>query len=708
MARKTIQGLILEIGGDTAKLQSALKGAESKIKDTQNALKDVVKLLKLDPGNVELLTQKQNLLKESIEATGDKLKTLKEAAAEANDQLARGEISKAQFDALQREIVDTEQQLKSLKQEMKDFGSVSAQQLAVVGEKVKGFGDGMQKVGTSMTKYVTGPIVAAGAASVAAFNEVDDGLDIIVKKTGATGKALDDMKARAKSLATTIPTDFRTAGAAVGEVNTRFNLTGDALEKLSGQFIRFADLNDTDVSSSVDTVQSAMAAFNLTGAYAGNMLDILNAAAQENGVSAVGLAASMASNGTALREMGYNAASSAVFLARLEKNGVDSSTAITGLRTALKNATKDGKSMRQAIEDLEHRIAGAKSATEAMSVSTEVFGGKAGPALGAALYEGRLSLADLNLSMLEFAGNVDRTFEETQDPLDEFKMTLNELKIVGMETVQAAAPLIKALAEGLKNAVQGLRAAWEGLSPEMQETIIKFAGVAAAVGPVLVVGGKLVSGIGTLLTLGPKIVGIVGTMKGALSGLWALMAANPVAAVIAAVAALGAAFMHFWNTSEAFRDFWKNLWEGVKNTVKNAVDRIREFFSFKWELPKIPLPHFKIEGSFSLAPPRVPHLSIDWYKKAMEDGMILTGPTIFGMSGGQLLGGGEAGPEAVVGVDSLRRMVAAAVAGAMPRGGAARTLNVILQLDRTELARAVYSLNNEETQRVGARLSTTN
>lgn len=240
----------------------------------------------------------------------------------------------------------------------------------------------------------------------------------------------------------------------------------------------------------------------------------------------------------------------------------------------------------------------------------------------------------------------------------------------------------------------------------MQENIIKFAGVAAAVGPVLMVGGKLLSGIGTLLTLGPKIVGIVGAVKGALSGLWALMAANPVTAVIAAAAALGAAFMHFWNTSEAFRNFWKNLWEGLKNTVKTAVDRIREFFSFKWELPKIPLPHFKIEGSFSLAPPRVPHLSIDWYKKAMEDGMILTGPTIFGMSGGRLLGGGEAGPEAVVGVDSLRSMVAAAVAGAMPRGGAARSLNVILQLDRTVLARTIYRLNNEETQRVGMRLST--
>ncbi len=708
MARKTIQGITIEIGGNTTKLQNALKGAESKIKDTQNALKDVGKLLKLDPSNVQLLTQKQNLLKESIEATGDKLRTLKDAAAEANDQLARGEISQAQYDALQREIVETENDLKSLTREMKDFGSVGAQQLAAVGEKVKGVGEGMQKAGTAMSKYVTAPIVAAGAASVAAFNEVDDGLDIIVKKTGATGKALDDMEARAMNLATTIPTDFRTAGEAIGEVSTRFDLTGDALEALSAKFIKYADLNDTSVSASIDSVQAAMAAFDVSADKAGNVLDILNRASHETGVDVNRLTDDLTANATALREMGFRINGATGFLARLNKNGLDSSAVLSGMKKALQNATKQGKTMSQALGEMEQSILSAKSETEAMRIASELFGAKSAPAMVKAIREGRISFDEMSNAVRQTANSVDRTFEETLDPMDEFKTTLNELKIIGTDLVRSAAPLIKSVAEALKNAVQGLRAAWESLSPAMQENIIQFAGVAAAVGPVLLVGGKLVSGIGTLMTLGPQIVGIVSTVKGALSGLWALMAANPVGAIIAAVAALGAAFMHFWNTSEAFRDFWKNLWEGLKTTVKNAVDKIREFFSFKWELPKIPLPHFKIEGSFSLAPPSVPRLSIDWYAKAMKDGMILTSPTIFGMSGGKLLGGGEAGPEAVVGLDSLRGMVASAVAGAMPRGNAPRSMTVVLELNKTELARAVYRLNNEEMQRVGVRLSTPN
>ena len=222
-----------------------------------------------------------------------------------------------------------------------------------------------------------------------------------------------------------------------------------------------------------------------------------------------------------------------------------------------------------------------------------------------------------------------------------------------------------------------------------------------------------------------------------------------------AIAALVAAFVALWNKSEAFRAFWINLWEGIKSTaasvgqflvtswqditgtasrlwtglkdglgsiwdgikgkaesvwngitgfIRTAIDRIKSFFSFDWELPKIKLPHFSIQGSFSLSPPSVPHLSIDWYRKAMNDGMILTSPTIFGAQNGRLLGGGDAGPEAVVGVDSLRGMIAAAVNSAAARNSGGRSVTVTLVLDRTELARTVFQLNNEETQRKGVRL----
>lgn len=583
---KTIRGVTIELGGDATGLLDELTAIDKELKQTQEALKDTSRLLKLDPGNVELLKQKQSQLTDAIKGTEDKLKALRDAAAEAEQQLADGKMSQAQFDALQREIIATEQNLKSLKDQMKDFGSVAAQQIAAAGEKIKAVGQKMSQAGTAMTKYVTAPIVAVGTAAVAAFNEVDEGLDIIVKKTGAAGAALEDMENIAKNLATSIPTDFRTAGEAVGEVNTRFGLTGDALEELSGKFIKFAQLNDTDVTSSIDNVQAAMAAFGIDTKNAGGMLDLLNKASQDTGVSVDALAQSMTDNATALRAMGFNVSEAAAFLAKMEKNGVNSSEAIAGLRTALKNATKDGKSMQTALAELQKRMAGATSKTEAMAIAAETFGSKAGASLGAALYEGRLSLDELGYTLDEIRGNVENTFEATQDPIDSFKMTLNELKIVGMELVEAAAPLIKTLAEGLKNAVSGLRTAWEGLSPEMQQTIIKLAGISAAVGPVLAIGGKLVSGIGSLLQLGPQIVSAVGTVKTALSAVWGVLAANPITLVIGAVSALVAAFAYCWNRFEGFRNFFLNAWATIKqgvsdaaNWIGNAINNIGDWFA---------------------------------------------------------------------------------------------------------------------------------
>jgi hypothetical protein len=110
------------------------------------------------------------------------------------------------------------------------------------------------------------------------------------------------------------------------------------------------------------------------------------------------------------------------------------------------------------------------------------------------------------------------------------------------------------------------------------------------------------------------------------------------------------------------KDVFSSVFNGIWSFVSGIVDKLKGIFNFNWELPKIKLPHFSISGSFSLDPPSIPHFSVDWYKKAMGNGMILDSPTIFGMSGNSLLAGGEAGAEAVVGVSSLQAMIQNAVA----------------------------------------------
>ena len=356
MAGGRIKGITIEFDGNTTKLQKSLSGLDKSLKTSQNNLKDINKLLKLDPKNTELLTQKQKNLKKAIGETKERLDKLKGAQSQVKE-------GTDEWDSLQREIIATEQDLKGLEEEHKEFGSVANQKINAVGDSIKELGSKISEVGdkisgfgTNVTTHVTAPIAAVGGASIAAFKSVDTGMDTIIKKTGATGETAEEMRGILERLATSIPTDFETAGAAIGEVNTRFGVTGDELEELSAKFIKFADLNDTDVSSSIDSVQAAMAAFNLDSSEAGNVLDMLNKAGQDTGVSLDTLTGQLLTNSASFDELGMDINQSIGFLSQLEKNGLDTSTVLGGMKKALQNATKEGKPMNEALAELQEKM----------------------------------------------------------------------------------------------------------------------------------------------------------------------------------------------------------------------------------------------------------------------------------------------------------------------------------------------------------------
>ena len=317
-----IKGITVEIGGDTTGLEKALKSVNSTIKTTQSQLKDVERLLKLDPSNTELLAQKQRLLKDAIGATKEKLDALKTAQEQAKQQLENGTLGQDKYDALQREIIETENELQKLAAEA---GKTNAalKKMDEAGKTIENVGGKITKVGQGLTKYVTTPILAIGAASMAAFGEVDAAMDTLITKTGATGAALEGMETAVANLATTIPTDFQTAANAVGEVNTRFNVTGETLEKLSGQFIKFAAINNSDVSTAIDNVQASMAAFGVKTEDAGLVLDMLTQAAHMTGTDVNQLTTSLTQNAGAMKEMGLSYEESAFFISKLNNNGID-------------------------------------------------------------------------------------------------------------------------------------------------------------------------------------------------------------------------------------------------------------------------------------------------------------------------------------------------------------------------------------------------
>jgi phage-related minor tail protein len=420
-------------------------------------------------------------------------------------------------------------------------------------------GDKMSSIGKKMTIGIGAGIAGTAAASVAAWQEVDEAMDTITIKTGASGDALQDMQDRATKIATTIPVSFQNAGDAIGEVNTRFGLTGDALQNLSTQFIEFSNLNGTDVSSSIDSVQSAMAAFGVSSKDAGNMLDVLNKAGQDTGINVVQLASEMTANAGTLKTFGYSASDAAMLLANLSKNGVDTQAAMAGLKKVYAESVEQGKPMSTILSDLTAKLQNSKTATAAAQEAADLFGTRAAASLVPALQDGRLSFDALGTSINSFSGNVSSTYQETLDPLDQMTVNMNLLKQAGSDLVNTAAPLLTtamtsltqllqegqpvwqaamdSLSEGGSNLctvvgpmlqstfqtigeiVTTLVNAWNGLSDSQQLMVAKLAGIGLAAGPVLMIGGKAVSTIGSVVSAGSGLIGGITGLVGKLGGI---------------------------------------------------------------------------------------------------------------------------------------------------------------------------------------------
>lgn len=203
-----IQGITVEIGGDTTKLQNALKGVNGQIKSTQLKLKDVNKLLRLDPGNTELLAQKHN---EAVGETKEKLATLKTAAEQANTALANGEISQEQYDALQREIVETEQDLKNLETQANQ-SATAVQKIATAGEKLKTTGDNISSAGQKLLP-VTAGVTALGTASVTTAANFESSMSQVQATMGITKDSMSKVNGQSVNTMDTLSKLAKKMGA---------------------------------------------------------------------------------------------------------------------------------------------------------------------------------------------------------------------------------------------------------------------------------------------------------------------------------------------------------------------------------------------------------------------------------------------------------------------------------------------------------------
>lgn len=596
MAGNRIKGITVEIGGDTTKLQTALKGVNTEIRNTQSQLRDVEKLLKLDPGNTQLLVQKQRLLRDAVAETKQKLETLKTAAEQANAALANGDISQDQYDALQREIIETEQRLRSLEQQAEQ-SSVALQKIGATGEKLQTVGDKISSVGQKLLP-VTGVVTGLGTAAVKTAADFDSAMSKVAAVSGATGSDFDNLRDKAREMGAKTKFSATEAADAMNYMAMAGWKTEDMLSGIEG-VMYLAAASGEDLALTSDTVTDSLTAFGLSAEDSGHFADVLAAASSNANTNVSMMGETFKYCAPVAGALGFSVEDTAEAIGLMGNAGIKASQAGTSMRSIMTNLTGDVKLSGAAIGDVTIATTNADGSMRNLSAILSdcrvAFGGmteaeKANNAealVGKNAMSGFLALmnaAPEDIAKVSGAVNnckdaaknmADTMQDNLEGQLTILKSQLQELAISFGDLLM---PAVRSIVSGLQGMVNVLNAMPDGV----KRVIMIIALLVAALGPVLIVIGKTISAVGTIMTLVPKLAGAISTVKGAFAALSATMMANPIAIVIAAIAALVAAFIYLWNTNEEFRQIWIRLWNEIKEVAVQVWTAISQFLVSAW------------------------------------------------------------------------------------------------------------------------------
>lgn len=466
MASKNIKGIIVEIGGNTEPLGKALKKADEQAKKTQSELKEINKALKNAPESAVLWAQKQELLTQAVKDSKEKLKALKDAQEEIDRKYKNNEIGAEAYRNFQREVEWAELDVKKFEDQLADLERTAdntSDEVEDLGKSAEDAGEKSEKSGNGGFAVLASSIAAVTAAAGAAIKVSDDlsqSYDTIIKKTGATGASLDAFKENANNVFSDMPTDIESATIAVGEVNTRFKVTGDELETLSKKFIQFSEINDNELNSSIGTTAKIMEQWDVDIKNIDGLLGMITKKAQDTGISVDTLMNSVQENGATFKEMGFSLEESINLLASFEANGVNADTAIAGLRKSIKNATDAGKPLNKALADTISSIKYASNETKALEAAQELFGTKGAAEMTRAIQEGRFELNNLSDDMGAYGNIVATTYEATLSPMEKLQTVGNEAKLtigeIGDELTEALLPTAEKLLPKIKKGADWL------------------------------------------------------------------------------------------------------------------------------------------------------------------------------------------------------------------------------------------------------------
>ena len=596
-----IKGITVEIGGDTTGLEKALKGVNSSIKTTQSALKDVERLLKLDPTNTELLTQKQKLLKDAIASTSEKLETLKEAQKQAKEQLERGELGQDKYDALQREIVETEQELKRL-QEQAATTSVTLEKIAAAGDKFEKAGDSITNAGKQIS-VASAAVTGLGVAAVKTAADFDSAMANVAAISGATGDDLQALRDKAREMGEKTKFSASEAADAMSYMAMAGWKTGDMLSGIEG-IMNLAAASGEDLATTSDIVTDALTAFGLTAEDSAHFADILAAASSNANTNVSMMGETFKYCAPVAGALGYSAEDVAEAIGLMGNAGIKSTQAGTALRTmmtklqgelklsgealgevTIQTANADG-SMRELSDILaDCRTAFSKmSESEAAAAAETLVGKNAMSGFLALMNSAPGDIDKLRNAIDNCDGSAENMAAIMQDNLNgQLTILKSQLEELAISFGEMLMPVIRKVV----TAVQGFVDKLNNMDEAQRKTIITIGLVIAALGPFLVILGTVISTVGKSMkayasaTKGIKKLmvavksgtGIFGKLGTALGGISA-----PVLAIVAVIAVLVAAFTHLWKTNDSFRENIIATWTQIKETVSNfcqgIVDRL--------------------------------------------------------------------------------------------------------------------------------------
>ena len=498
---------------------------------------------------------------------------------------------------MQREIVETEQELKRL-EEQANQSATAMQKIAATGEQLKDVGGNIESAGKKMLP-VTATVTALGTASVKMAADFEAAMSKVAAVSGASASEMEALTAKAREMGSKTKFSASEAAEAMNYMAMAGWKTEDMLSGIEG-VMNLAAASGEDLATTSDIVTDALTAFGLTAQDSGHFADVLAAASSNANTNVSMMGETFKYCAPIAGSLGFSVEDTAEAIGLMANAGIKSTQAGTSLRTIMANLSGEVKicganigevtiatsNADGTMRDLSDILADCRVAFSGLSESEKAAAAES--LVGKNAMSGFLALmnageGDIN----KLSGAIDNCDGAAQNMADTMNDNLEgQLTILKSALEELAISFGQLLIPALREVVQWLQGFIGFLNslPEgVKKTIMVIALVAAALGPVLIIIGKVISAIGTIMTIVPKVAGVINVVKGAFAALNATMLANPIVLIIAAIAALVAAFIYLWNNCEGFRQFWINLWENVKQIAVAVWEGLKTFFAAAWQ-----------------------------------------------------------------------------------------------------------------------------